>query len=175
MSQTLKVTPELRQQVAYINKILGEKLEAKKKIKTLNNITDAVVDTLIKNALWFNHAQKMNSEKLLVPLKTKEIINISNYYLYIGLGFASCIQNYQKLPEIERRYVELILKQRYNIYVAAYKSNILRGKLSVAKEQKQLANATKLAFFAVKGKDKNVEMFLKMKQQNAQCDKIIGE
>ena len=112
MSQTLQPTKQLREEIAKMNIRLGQKLEGQKRVQSIKKIPSATVDTLIKNTLWFNHAKKIKKQSLNESIKSKSVINISTYYLYIGIKYANIIEQIQNLPEIEKEFLIINLNNK---------------------------------------------------------------
>lgn len=166
MSQTLQPTKELREEIAKMNIRLGQKLAGKNKVALIKNITEATVDTLIKNTLWFNHANKMKKQSLNESIKSKSVINISTYYLYIGIKYANIIEQIQNLPEIEKEFLIINLNNKMVLCQNRYKTNTILGHFDKAKEQKLLLSAIKTANQAIAGQNQDVEMLKKIKKHN---------
>lgn len=166
MRQTLQPTKELRDEIAKMNIRLGQKLEGQKKINSIKNITSATVDTLIKETLWFNHANKMKKQSLTESIKSKSVINISTYYLYIGIKYANVIEQIQKLPEIEKEFLLVYLNKKMALCQSRYKMYTILCHFDKAKEQKLLLSAIKTANQAIAGQNQDVEMLKKIKKQN---------
>ena len=166
MSQTLQPTKELREEIAKMNIRLGQKLAGQKKVKTIEKITNATVDTLIKNTLWFNHANKLKKQSLYESIKSKSVINISTYYLYIGIKYANIIEQIQNLPEIEKEFLIVNLNNKMALYQRRYTMYKMLCNFEKAREQKLLLSAIKTANQAIAGQNQDVEMLKKIKKQN---------
>ena len=166
MSQTLQPTKELREEIDKMNIRLGQKLAGKNKVAIIKNITEATVDTLIKNTLWFNHANKMKKQSLNESIKSKSVINISTYYLYIGIKYANIIEQIQNLPEIEKEFLLANLNKKTLLYQRRQKMYSILCNFEKAKEQKLLVNAIKTVNQAIAGQNQDVEMLKKIKKHN---------
>jgi hypothetical protein len=118
-----------------------------KKLKAIDFATDALVMQSVKNGLVFNavHTCKVSPENIVGKAE-------------IYKQYKTFISNIQALPQVERVYFLMKLKQRAFSYEAMLRKNVILGEFKEAKNCKMLVNACSLVFDSLKGKNRALEV-----------------
>ena len=117
------------------------------KIKTINFATDELVMQSVKNGLVFNAVHKCK-------VSPENIVGKAEIYKQ----YKTFISNIQVLPQVERVYFLLKLKQRAFSYEAMLRKNVILGEFKEAKNCKMLVDACRLVFDSLKGKNNALEV-----------------
>ena len=117
------------------------------KLNAIKKATDALVDVTIKNGIIFNRVNQLEATKETISCKK---VIYSDYKKFIGAISA--------LPQIEKEFVVVKLKQNYRKCNAKYALFMALLDFEIANKYKIVGKSIKTALNSIDGKNKFLEL-----------------